>query len=207
MYFGFGSEPRPLPFPVSYLDRTNTDWTLKRHETRNAALADKRAGSSRAFRPARTTANESFGTQPYRGLRDAAHRNLVAGCVVVRDRARGCEMAAVVAERDPVQSRGDRLERPVGVVAEEPVDSSRSGRTPLFLALGLGVVLAGALAYVSLRNPSLPQPMVRLTVLLPERPSGASVPHSSPGVDCRRMNKSAALLSPADIIPPGGYSF
>jgi Tol biopolymer transport system component len=55
-------------------------------------------------------------------------------------------------------------------VAAAPASaSSPSGRIPLFLALGLVVILAAVLAYLSLRRPSPTQPMARLAVLLPEK--------------------------------------
>jgi Tol biopolymer transport system component len=48
--------------------------------------------------------------------------------------------------------------------------SSRSGRTPLLLAVGLAaLILAALLAYLSLGKPSPRQPIARVTVLLPEK--------------------------------------
>jgi eukaryotic-like serine/threonine-protein kinase len=55
-------------------------------------------------------------------------------------------------------------------VALAPASASpRSGRIPLYFALGLVVALAAALAWVSLRNPSSPPPLARVSVLLPEK--------------------------------------
>jgi eukaryotic-like serine/threonine-protein kinase len=55
-------------------------------------------------------------------------------------------------------------------VATAPApSSSRASRTPLFLALGLVLLLAAIVAYALLRNPSPPQPLARLTVQLPEK--------------------------------------
>jgi serine/threonine protein kinase len=75
-------------------------------------------------------------------------------------------------EKDPDerwQSARDLKWELESVAAAPAAASSRLGRVPLFLALGLVLALAAGLAYLSRRNSSPPQPMARVTVLLPEK--------------------------------------